>query len=361
MTNSRDRTFSVSVVIPAYNRAGDLPGAVESVLAQTHPVHEIILVDDGSQDDTPEIARSLPGPVRYIRQENQGVSRARNRGLSEAQGDLIALLDTDDRWDPRKLEIQEAVMAAHLQVGWSATDIRLVRADHPARTLGGLERAVPVFGERRREPAEWFRTRLEHRAVELDGSRLETFVGDAFGLLLNGNFVFPSTVVLRRSLVDEVGGFDPSFPRAEETDFFLRLAAASPLAMIDLPLTTYRTGGGDSLTAAAHTVELTEFALRAVKAAVNRKGSLSTYERHAADMGCRAILLRQAYAHLSNLDGQKARRSLARLRDEGLAPGPKGNAILAISLLPVPVLRGLRWAKGALPTPWDGRFTRKRV
>lgn len=356
---SRSRDERVSVVIPAYNRAEDLRGAVESVRAQTHPVHEIIVVDDGSQDDTREVVQALPGVVKYIYQANQGVSRARNRGLTEAGGELVALLDTDDRWDSTKLEVQTRVMATYPEVGWSATDIRLVRVEEPSRIMGGMERAVPVFKEQRHKPPQWFRTRLERRVVEAEEWSVEAYVGDAFGLLLHGNFVFPSTVVFRRSLIDEVGLFDPAFPRAEETDYFLRLAAASPLAIIDRRLTTYRTGGEDTLTSPFYTVELTEFALRALEKAVSQRGSLSAYERRSAEAGRRALLLRQAYAYLSDLNSREARSSLERLEEEGLDPGLKGRTLSALSRLPSPLLRALRWAKGVLGTPADARIMRK--
>jgi glycosyltransferase involved in cell wall biosynthesis len=104
-----------SVVIPTHNRAADLVKAVRSVWDQTYPAHEIIVVDDGSTDDTAQVAKSLAegGPaVRYLRQTNQGAAAARNRGIRAATGDWIALLDSDDTWLPRKLEAAGALIAA---------------------------------------------------------------------------------------------------------------------------------------------------------------------------------------------------------------------------------------------------------
>ena len=99
-----------SVVIPTHNRAADLAEAVRSVRDQTYPAHEIIVVDDGSTDDTPQVVESLANggiPLRYLRQANQGAGAARNRGIRAAAGDWIALLDLDDTWLPRKLEAAE--------------------------------------------------------------------------------------------------------------------------------------------------------------------------------------------------------------------------------------------------------------
>jgi len=101
---------TVSVVIPCYNAAPFLQETLDSVLGQTVPPLEVIVVDDGSTDDSGAIAQSYGPPVRVIRQENRGESVARNRGIDEAQGEWVALLDADDRWLPRKLERQLAVV-----------------------------------------------------------------------------------------------------------------------------------------------------------------------------------------------------------------------------------------------------------
>jgi glycosyltransferase involved in cell wall biosynthesis len=104
---------SISVIIPAYNHEAYLAETIQSVLAQTCPPDEIIVVDDGSADGTAEVARSHGKPVRCICQENQGLGGSRNRGLREARGSLIAFLDSDDLWLERKLELQSAYLAAH--------------------------------------------------------------------------------------------------------------------------------------------------------------------------------------------------------------------------------------------------------
>src|SRR3954468_10533282 len=103
-----------SVVIPTYNRAAYLAEAVRSVRDQTYPAHEIIVVDDGSTDNTAQVVEILANdgiPLRYLRQANQGVAAARNRGIQAAAGDWIALLDSDDTWLPRKLEAASTLIA----------------------------------------------------------------------------------------------------------------------------------------------------------------------------------------------------------------------------------------------------------
>lgn len=104
---------SVSVVIPVRNGAAYLAEAVTSVRAQTHPVLEIIIVDDGSTDDTPAVIAALEGDIRSVRQATGGAGAARNHGASLARGDWLAFLDADDLWAPRKLELQLAWMREH--------------------------------------------------------------------------------------------------------------------------------------------------------------------------------------------------------------------------------------------------------
>jgi glycosyltransferase involved in cell wall biosynthesis len=103
----------VSVVLPTYNRADYLEEALESVLAQTFADFEVVVVDDGSTDDTPARLARYGERIRVIRQENRGVGAARNRGIEAARGRYVAFIDNDDLWHPRKLEVQHAFMASH--------------------------------------------------------------------------------------------------------------------------------------------------------------------------------------------------------------------------------------------------------
>src|SRR5262245_15747118 len=112
---------SVSVVIPTYNCGRLVTEAVDSVLGQTVPPAEVIVVDDGSQDDTAERLAAYAGRVRYLRQENQGVAAARNCGVAASGGEVVAFLDADDVWHPRKLEFQLAALDRHPGLGLLGT------------------------------------------------------------------------------------------------------------------------------------------------------------------------------------------------------------------------------------------------
>jgi glycosyltransferase involved in cell wall biosynthesis len=201
-------TPRVSVVIPTYNSAALVVGAVESVLAQTLPAAEVIVVDDGSTDDTPERLARFGPPVRAVRKPNGGVSAARNRGLAEATGDLIAFLDADDVWYPDKLRRQAEVFARQPDLG----------------LLGTL--TVPWPGTFPQElPAG--------RVAEV---RFED-------LVVRNHFV-TSTVVVRRDVAQVVGEFDGTLSGPEDYDYWLRAVSRAPAANLLVPLTGYRDLGG---------------------------------------------------------------------------------------------------------------------
>ena len=113
----------VSVVIPSFNYARFLVDCVDSALAQTYPHREIIVVDDGSTDNTRQVLEHYGDKIVYIHQSNQGLSQARNTGIHAAKGEFIALLDSDDLWHPRKLELQIRCMKDHPEIGLLATEL----------------------------------------------------------------------------------------------------------------------------------------------------------------------------------------------------------------------------------------------
>lgn len=184
---------TVSVVTPTYNRARFLPEAVNSVLAQTYTDLELIIVDDGSVDDTRNVLEPFlaDGRVRYFYQENQGQSYARNLALEIAAGDFIAFLDSDDLWAPDKLEKQLAVLQKEPEV-----DI-----------VHGDEAMID-----------------EHGAV-ISLENMKRYSGRITRRLLADNSVSITTALVRRRCFDEMGGFDTSVGVADDYELWLRFSA----------------------------------------------------------------------------------------------------------------------------------------
>ncbi|HET8676098.1 MAG TPA: glycosyltransferase [Blastocatellia bacterium] len=197
----------VSVIIPTYNSVQYVVTAVESVLAQAVKDIEIIVVDDGSTDDTQSVMREFGASVRYIRQQNSGVAAARNRGIEESRGRYIAFLDADDTWFPHKLERQLA--ALDQRPGYSVCYSAFTVVDSDLK---------PLFINRSKRA----------------GSALED-------LLLRGNIVGSICTVLgERKLFETVGGFDTALSQCADWDMWVRLAELTDFLYVDEPLVTYR-------------------------------------------------------------------------------------------------------------------------
>jgi glycosyl transferase family 2 len=203
------KTAAVSVVIPAYRAAATIGRAVASVLAQTFPVAEILVIDDGSPDDLAAELAPFGERIMLIRQENGGAASARNLGIERATGDFIAFLDADDYWEPRRLECQLQLFQQHPGLG-------LVAGQYFNQPPGG-ERALALTRQ-----AHWF-----DRLLSLNGERAFTVA----------TIVWTSTTLVRRQvLADErfVSGLEP----AEDRDLWARLVKRAPCYLSSEPLAT---------------------------------------------------------------------------------------------------------------------------
>ena len=209
MSDHADPYPTVSVVIPTYNRARFLAAAVASVRAQTYPCTEVIIVDDGSTDNTADVVASLGERIRYIRQANAGPAAARNRGISEATGELVAFLDTDDRWLPEKTARQVAILLREPSVA-------LVSADMAIEDDAGTVQVASNFECRG----------LHALFSSLDGKP----VSDSPSLLLKVNFINTSTVMARRDVLQAMNGFDTRLRYGEDLELWLRIAARHGIA-----------------------------------------------------------------------------------------------------------------------------------
>ena len=203
---------TVSVVIPTYNSARYLGEAVDSAVNQTFKDIEILVIDDGSTDETQDVVRRYGASVRCVSQENKGVAVARNHGIAQSRGRYVAFLDADDVWWPEKLEKELAALEGHGEFQACHTGVQVV---------DGLGRPFVVAGR--------------HDGV----STLEA-------LLLRGNVVgTPSTVICRRLLFSKVGAFDPGLSQCADWDMWVRLATVTEFVYLDEALVTYRQHGSN--------------------------------------------------------------------------------------------------------------------
>ena len=241
-----DEMLTVSVIIPTFNRASMLQEAVASVLAQDYDRFELIVVDDGSTDNTEEVLAAFPD-ISLVQQRNLGVSAARNAGIQRASGELIAFLDSDDLWLPQKLSVQVAFFQKH-----------------PTALICQTEEIWKKNG-RRIYP--------KNRHIKQSGMIFER----AVALCL----VSPSAVMMRKALFDTVGLFDETLPACEDYDLWLRISCRFPIHLIDTPLVIKRGGHHDQL---SNTPGLDRFRIRALKKILDAppEGGLTLSQRLAA-------------------------------------------------------------------------------
>jgi len=196
----------VSVIIPCYNQGHFLGEAIESVLVQTHPHIEIIVVDDGSTDNTAEVAAGYPG-VQCIRQSNRGLSAARNTGMWHSGGDYLVFLDADDRLLPDAVEAGLSCLNAHPDCAFVSGHHRYIKAD------GTLLREFPQ----------------------------EHIRGNHYLSLLQGNYIgMHATVMYRRALLESIGGFNETLAACEDYELYLRMARKFPIHCQNKVVAEYR-------------------------------------------------------------------------------------------------------------------------
>jgi cellulose synthase/poly-beta-1,6-N-acetylglucosamine synthase-like glycosyltransferase len=223
----------ISVIIPTYNAAKYIREALDSVLAQTYPVHEIIVVDDGSTDNTRDIVKSYVRPktedqrpktlhptpltlhhnsttISYIYQENNGPASARNTGIRAATGEYIAFLDADDLWLPEKLEKQMKL--------FESNDYAFVYCD--------MSHAV--------ENKVIHQSYLKDRGYKFFGS------GNIYRNLLKENFIFTPTVIIQKEVFEKIGYFDETYKICEDYKMWLKIANKYQIGFVDEPLVIRR-------------------------------------------------------------------------------------------------------------------------
>lgn len=200
----------VSVIIPTFNRESYLPETLDSLQAQTLQDFEIIVVDDGSTDRTAEMLGRRSQPVRYFYQENAGPAAARNRGLTEARGQFVSFLDSDDLWRPRFLEANSQRLLNDPTV-----DIAFCKFE----TMDDNKRILPGHGKRPHE-------------------------GDITAPLFASTFITTPSVMIRREVITEIGGFNSTLPTNEDYDLWLRLSLRHRFGHVDESLCLRRSHPG---------------------------------------------------------------------------------------------------------------------
>lgn len=331
----------VSVVIPAYNAGGTIVPAVESVLAQRYPRIEVVVIDDGSTDDTAAALARFGDRIRVVRQPNGGLPAARDRSHREARGEFIAWLDADDLMEPDRIALQVEFLLQHPSVVLVSSEFSAFFEDGRAierfadtyysriPDAGGVEAIYPARATLtpRREwcSAEW--------------KDVACHVGDVRRDIEWGNVVHPPTVMFRRDLLERIdGGLDAKGGPAADWEFFIRASAIGPFGLIDVPLIRYRMHAGQMSGPANSRASI--------------MGQLHVYKKtHGNARGLRGVIRRnwsaahaELYAGLARHELERSRWAAASYLGLALVHRPPIKVVLilvALMALPVGVRNGL--------------------
>lgn len=332
----------VSVVIPAYRAAATISETLESVFAQDYPKVEIVVVDDGSTDDTRAVLDRFGDRVRTISKPNGGLASARNVGVRAARGEIIAVLDADDLCTPDRLSLQVRVFNQFPDVVLSATEFSAFNetgtfsaafgSEYYSR-IGGTEGGISALLPRRED-------------IALDGGGvLTTHRGDGYDPLVFGNFLHPPTLAFRREIFERVGPFDESLRFTSDWEWLVRAARLGPFAFLDRALLRYRISQGQMSNPTNRAVTAHEILVVLEKCCDSDPALL---RRHSAEIRrtLHDFSVEAAEAQVDT-DRRKARKLLVRSARYGL-PNKQALRVSAKLLIPNAVILGVRRLKAKL-------------
>ena len=274
---------NVSVIIPTYQRANLVSKTIESVLAQTYTDYEIIVVNDGSTDNTREVLARFGDKINVIHQENKGASAARNTGIMASQGRYIAFVDDDDLWVPKKLEKQVKSFESNPNIGLVCSNMFFFKYNDVSADV------ADVWAPTSHPPGV-----------------LQDWI-----LLFIGDFILMPTVVVRRECLDEVGLFDQTLTSCEDYDLWLRIIEKFSVHFLNEPLALYHLSA-NSLSTNKERMLLNE--IRVKEKAFSRNPNLKKLSLKLLDQAFYGKYLTLAYFYIRHYQGEKARLVLKKYR-----------------------------------------------
>ena len=229
----------VSIIIPTYNRSHLITHSIESILRQTYKEYEIIVIDDGSTDDTETQLKKYSDQIKYIKQKNRGAGAARNQGLFEAKGKYIAFLDSDDLWVEHKLELQVEIMEKLPELGFLSTEFCVERGSGEK-----IHSALRTWHKTWRQWEDYYERRVSYASLgpsTLPPSEdFSIYIGNIYYPLLKEPLVLPSSAIVRRTCLAPETKFTEGVPLYEDWDFFALLSRDNTSAFLDIETTTNR-------------------------------------------------------------------------------------------------------------------------
>jgi len=241
----------ISVVIPVFNREKYIKDCVDSALKQTYKDKEVVVVDDGSTDDTKTILSRFGPKIKYIYKKNGGAASARNEGIKNIKGDLIAWLDSDDIWLDFKLELESEILRKLPEVGFVHSDFACFTDEDGLIAKSYIRDYFFILKACKLDICDLLHNKatLKDLGIKINNVPDETLVywGDVSGKAFMGPMFLPSSLLLRKECITKVGFFNEKYKTAEDFDLLARIAKLFPVAYVDFSTLLYRRFHADQL------------------------------------------------------------------------------------------------------------------
>ncbi|MBU2568705.1 MAG: glycosyltransferase family 2 protein [Gammaproteobacteria bacterium] len=311
--------MNISVVIPAYNSAEFIADAVHSILKQTRPITEIIIVDDGSTDNTQQIVEALPGPITYVKQPNQGPSAARNTGIKAANSEWIAFLDADDQWTSDKIDKQLKLLRKIPELVLIAGDMAEIDKSGQLITESVLDK---------------------HHLLNKFQAIQDRAIPNALAELVTKNFIPTGTVLVNKSALIEAGLFNQAIRFGEDLELWAKIAAKHPISCMPEILMLRRQHGNNATQLTAPLLSDLAKVMTSIRNYAAKELSLQNIDPNRLVANAYADL---GYWHFSEYDLIEARQAFS----ASLKEKPNKRALLywLACLMPAGIVKMLRKIK----------------
>ena len=314
--------MKISAIIPTYNNAEYIEEAINSILAQSRPVDEIIVVDDGSSDNTEVLISAVKqktDKLSYIKQHNQGPSAARNHGIESAKGDWIAFLDADDRWPKDKIALQMAALQRE-------PSLQLIAGDMAETDQQSNVRVESVLAK--------------HQLLEPFQSLAGRPLNNALTALVNKNFIPTGTVLVKRTALNQAGGFNPDIRFGEDLELWAKIACNHPITCLPVRLMYRRQHGAN---ATQNTGRMLEDLVKVMNS-ISHYGAAQLKQQGTNPSSLvAAALTALGYWHFSQSNYRQARKVFTASLKEQISK--RALLYAAACLLPNALIKGLKALK----------------
>lgn len=328
----------ISVIIPSYNCSKTICATLESVFAQTYKNLEVIVVDDGSNDDTREALRPFQGKIHYIFQQNSGIASARNAGINASKGKYIAFLDADDLCAENRFSLQMQCFELFPEIGMVFSDFEMF-SDRGTLHRSGIRKYFGVFDLYNIDFPNIF------KKMHTLNSGERVYNGKIMDTLFLSNLALPSTVLLKKEVIGRVGILNEGYKHNTDYDFFLRISEQYEICYIDMPLLRFRVWEGNfSVTQKA--VRNAQEILDVIEDFLQNNDLFARKNQKLVKKRISELHYSLGYAHFSEGNLKAARISLLKSIENGYFPRGKYLYYL-LSFFPLDVLITLKHIKRA--------------